>query len=193
VKNAVILLKNLEGAFLNNRTKGVLSIVFVVLVTILVFFLTDYIAAFESLGYLGVFIISVLGSATIIIPAPSWTIVFVMSKILDPILLGIAAGTGSAIGELTGYFLGKGGAHLLEKEKNKMKKLEKYSETVNRYGAFAIFVFSFLPNPVFDIVGMAAGAMNMKVWKFLAASVLGKTLRFILFAQLGFYTFNTMI
>ena len=171
---------------LNNKLKSVLSIVFAILITICAFLLLDYISYFESLGYLGAFIISILGSATIIIPAPSWAIVFVMSKILDPVFLGIAAGVGSAIGELTGYYLGKGGGHLLDKE----KRLKQYKESVNKYGAFAIFVFAFLPNPVFDIVGIAAGAMHMKMWKFLLASILGKTLRFIIFAYLGFYTLN---
>ncbi len=171
---------------MENKLKSILSVIFVLAITCAVFFLLDYIPYFESLGYLGAFIISLIGSATIIIPAPSWAIIFVMSKALDPVLLGIVAGLGSAIGELTGYYLGKGGTHLIEKD----KKVKQYSESVNKYGAFAIFIFAFLPNPVFDIAGIAAGAMNMKLWKFLLASILGKVLRFIIFAYLGFYTLN---
>ena len=135
---------------------------------------------------MGAFIISLIGSATIIVPVPSWTVVFLMAKVLDPVLLGIVAGLGSAIGELTGYYLGKGGTQLLDNK----KYIKKYTKYVNQYGAYAIFVLAFVPNPVFDIAGISAGAMNMKLWKFLLACMLGKILRYIIFAYFGFYILN---
>ncbi len=166
--------------------KNLLIIVLVIITIILSILSIDHIPELTNFGYIGAFIISLIGSATIIFPVPSWTIVFIMSKSLNPVLLGIAAGLGSGIGELTGYYLGKGGTHLL----NKDKKVKQYSEYVNKYGCLAVFVFSFLPNPVFDIIGITAGAMHMKMWKFLLASILGKTLRFILFAYFGMYAFS---
>lgn len=168
------------------KYKNILTIILVLLIAVVAFLFMDHISYFSSFGYLGAFLISLIGSATIIFPVPSWAIVFIMSKSLNPILLGISAGLGSAIGELTGYFLGKGGIKVLDKDKN----VKKYSDHVNKYGCLAVFVFAFLPNPVFDIVGIAAGAMHMKMWKFLLASILGKSLRFIIFSYFGMYTFG---
>ncbi|MCC7552575.1 VTT domain-containing protein [Candidatus Micrarchaeota archaeon] len=166
--------------------KPILSIGLVILISIIAFLLIEYLPFFESFGYMGAFVISLIGSATIIFPIPSWAVVFIMSKSYNPIILGIMAGLGGGIGELTGYYLGKGGTHLLNKE----KKAKQYSEYVNKYGCLAVFVFSFLPNPVFDIIGITAGAMHMNIWKFLIAAILGKTFRFILLAYLGMYVLN---
>ena len=49
-----------------------------------------------------------------------------------------------------------------------------------------VFIFAFLPLPVFDIVGIAAGVMRMNWGKYLLAAVLGKTLKFFL-AVVGIY------
>jgi membrane protein YqaA with SNARE-associated domain len=49
----------------------------------------------------------------------------------------------------------------------------------------AIFLLAFIPNPVFDVAGIAAGALRIPVWKFIAATMLGRTLRFILLAYFG--------
>ncbi|MFA5381758.1 MAG: VTT domain-containing protein [Candidatus Micrarchaeia archaeon] len=171
---------------MNNKISSILTVIITLLIICIAFLMLDYLTYFESLGYIGAFLISLIGSATIIVPIPSWAIVFLMAKTLDPILLGVLAGTGSAIGELTGYYLGKGGTKILNKEKH----IKKYTDEVDKYGAFAIFVFAFIPNPFFDIAGITAGAMHMKMWKFLLASMCGKILRFILFAYLGNYAFH---
>ena len=58
---------------------------------------------------------------------------------------------------------------------------------MEKYGAPAIFVLAFVPNPIFDLAGMAAGAIRMEWWKFLLAASAGKILRFILLAYFGIW------
>ncbi|MGD9001150.1 MAG: VTT domain-containing protein, partial [Anaerolineae bacterium] len=56
-----------------------------------------------------------------------------------------------------------------------------------RYGVFAIFLLALLPNPLFDVAGMAAGALRLPVWKFLLSCAAGKVIKNILFAVAGYY------
>src|SRR3989344_33341 len=145
--------------------------------------LSTKITAFSSFGYAGVFAISLISSATIFIPIPGFAAVLALSGSLDPILLGIAAGAGSAIGELSGYLAGIAGHGAVQNS----KIFRSNKKQVEKYGAPAIFVLAFVPNPIFDLAGIAAGAIKMEWWKFLLAASAGKILRFILLAYFGIW------
>ncbi|MEM4358900.1 MAG: VTT domain-containing protein, partial [Candidatus Bilamarchaeaceae archaeon] len=140
---------------------------------------SDRITTLQELGYLGVFLIALLSNATIFFPAPGWAAVIAMGGVLNPYLVGIAAGVGSAFGELTGYAVGEGAASLANKEFIKQK------EMIEKYGSMAIFVLAFIPNPLFDVAGLAAGAIKIGIMKFLIFCMLGRVLRYILLAHLG--------
>ena len=45
-----------------------------------------------------------------------------------------------------------------------------------------LFVVSLIPNPIFDLVGVAAGALRYPIWRFLIAVWAGKILKFSIFA-----------
>ena len=137
---------------------------------------SDRITLLSEYGYVGVFVISLLSSATIFIPAPGWAAVIALSGILNPYLLGIIAGIGSGIGELTGYMIGNGARHLTK------RKLANQKNLIKRYGIWVIFAFAFIPNPLFDAAGLVAGALRIPVWIFLIATIVGRTIRFILLA-----------
>ena len=61
---------------------------------------------------------------------------------------------------------------------------------MEKFGTLIVFFVAFVPNPVFDVVGIIAGAMRMPAWRFLLACCLGKSLRFVLLALLGARFFN---
>ena len=44
-----------------------------------------------SLGYLGVFLLGLLSSATLFIPTPAFILVFLLGRTMDPVLLGFFA------------------------------------------------------------------------------------------------------
>ena len=165
----------------------VLQILFAVAVGIAVILFNNDIAALGSWGYLGVFLISALSSATILVPVPSWGAVIGLSGVLNPVLLGICAGAGSAIGELTSYLFGSGVAELVVKNK---KQYEKYKEWIKKNDFVAIFVLSFIPNPLFDIAGLAAGAAGVSPLRFVIFCAAGRILRFILFGYAGYFLLN---
>src|SRR4030042_6955298 len=80
-----------------------LIVLFVLGLSVAIFVLRDSFAELAAIGYPGIFLVSLLGNATIVLPAPSLALVFAMGSALPPISVGLAAGAGEALGELTGY------------------------------------------------------------------------------------------
>ncbi len=170
------------------QKKPVIEIAAALIIGAVVLIFSERVSGFGELGYIGAFVISLLGSATILIPVPGWAVVAALSKTLDPLLLGIVAGAGSALGEMTAYLFGNGIAQIvLEKRK---EEFEKYRMWIRENDFWAIFVLSFLPNPLFDIAGLAAGASKVHWLRFLAFCALGRILRFILFGYAGSIILN---
>ena len=136
-------------------------------------------------GYPGVFLASLLGSATIILPVPSFLVVIALSRTLNPLLLGLVAAVGAALGELTGYAIGKGGELAI---RNKYEKsLETANRWAQRHGMFTLLVlFAMTPAPD-DLLGILAGVIGYDLKKFLLASFIGKAILYVGVALLGFY------
>jgi len=138
----------------------------------------------KSFGYLGIFLISLISTSTIFLPAPLYLIIVLSSAYgMNPILVSFFSGLGMSLGELTSYFIGLGGNRLLEEKHRKgVKKFERFFK---KYGFVAISVASFLPFP-FDIVGISAGIGRYEIKKFLIATFIGKFFKALLLALLGF-------
>jgi membrane protein DedA with SNARE-associated domain len=138
----------------------------------------------KLLGYIGVFLVSVISTSTIFLPMPLYLIIFASSSLgMNPVLVAFFSGLGMAIGELTGYFIGLGG-NLLMIKKHK-KGIEKFEKFFKKYGFIAISLAAFLPFP-FDIVGISAGIGRYDIKRFLLATFLGKFLKALIFALAGF-------
>ena len=142
----------------------------------------EWVRSFGRWGYLSVFAISLLSSATVIIPAPGLAVVFAMGGALDPVTLGIIAGIGSGLGELSGYIAGASGRGLILRNKGIHSHLHWFT---TRYTYPALFVLAILPLPVFDLAGVMAGALKLKVSHFLAVVISGKIIKHILVAMVG--------
>jgi len=170
---------------MDKRTEGILHILFAIVIVALVLYFSSNIEKFKEFGYLGAFVISMLSSATIFIPAPGWMAIIAMGRYLDPMTLGIVAGVGSAIGELTGYVAGDGARDIIN---DKIKENKNTHKLITNYGPLAIFVLAFIPNPLFDAAGLVAGALKLPWWQFLIATGAGRVLRYILLAMLGAWT-----
>ncbi|MEX1143244.1 MAG: VTT domain-containing protein [Anaerolineales bacterium] len=141
----------------------------------------EQLAALQALGYPGIFLVSLAANATIILPAPAILMVFAMGAQLSPLWLGLAAGSGAALGELSGYLAGFGGQAMVEDNAT----YQRLAAWVQRHGSLAIFALALIPNPFFDLGGIAAGVLRMPLWRFLAACWAGKVLRMIAVAAAG--------
>ena len=176
----------LKQAFLSKRVfVRVLSILFVIGITATIFVYRDQIGRFDEYGYLGAFLIALITSATIILPMPGIVLIAALSTApqYNPLMIGLAAGAGSALGEITGYMAGYSGQLVFESS-GTYRQLETW---MKRRGAIVIFILSFVPNPLFDLAGGSAGVLRYPLWRFLTACFLGKTLRYILVACFGWF------
>jgi len=135
----------------------------------------------RALGYLGVFLISLILNATIILPVSNMAMIIAMGATLpSPLFVGLAGGAGAAIGELTGYVAGRSGRRLLLRS----RIYTRVEGWVKRWGWIAVFVFSAFPF-AFDVVGIIAGALRMPLWRFSAACWAGRTISYVVVAYLA--------
>ncbi len=153
----------------------------VVAITILIIALRDQLDQLKAYGYPGIFLLSILANATVILPAPGIAFTFALGAVFNPIGVAIAAGSGAAIGELTGYLAGFSGRGIIE-DNPTYQRIKKWTE---RYGGWAIFLLAFIPNPLFDLGGAAAGALRMPIRTFLFWAIIGKTLKMLIIAYSG--------
>ena len=157
-------------------------------ITLGVFLLRGEISRLGHAGYFGIFVTMLLTNATLILPAPGLALVFVLGKTFSPLLLGLAAGAGSTLGELTGYLAGFSGSGLVEN----IKAYQRIEDTVKKDGVFAVALLAAIPNPLFDAAGFAAGALGIKWWQFLLATFVGKTIKCVAVAYAGFYSMGVI-
>lgn len=146
----------------------------------------DRVEGLGSYGYLGAFVIEGLGSATIIVPVPALAVVFSLGGVLKPWLVGLAAGLGSPLGELTGYLAGYSGRVALESS-SKRAAYARIEDWVRGRGSIIVFLSAMVPNPLFDLVGIAAGVLRFPLWKFLLVCWAGKTIKNLGVAYAGFW------
>lgn len=143
-----------------------------------------------SLGYKGVFILSLVNSAAPV-AGPSQIATFVVATKLNPLAVGLAAGVGSAIGELAGYVFGYFFRASLSDESE--RKFERFGNwrfiRISRERSFVpLLVLASIPNPLFDPASALAGSLRIGVAKYFVPVLLGKTLRHVVIAYAGFYS-----
>lgn len=135
-------------------------------------------------SYLGVFVLSFIGTASIIIPVPYTLIIFTLSLTgqWNSTLLIMAGGLGSALGESTGYALGYFGRRIVSEERQ--RKMTYLVRVFDRYGPVAIFVFALTPLPD-DLLFIPLGMLKYKFYKAFIPSLIGKFLMIFILVNSG--------
>ncbi len=163
-----------------------LALLVVIGITVYIYSIRERVDEFSAYGYPGIFLVMLMANATVIIPAPGVAVVFAMGSVFNPFLVAFAAGTGGAIGELSGYLAGFSGQAIVEDT----KVYNHISPWVQKYGAWVIFVLAAFPNPFFDMAGIAAGAAKIPIWKFLLFCWIGQIIKMGIFAFAGAYSID---
>lgn len=160
----------------------------IVAFAVLAFFADFDLRHLDKLGYVGVFLITFMGAASIVVPMPGLAAVVGGGALLDPvagipapIMVGLIAGFAEALGEFSGYALGFSGTPIFEGRR--IYRL--FRGWMVRYGMLAMFGLSVIPNPLFDVAGVAAGAVRMPVPKFFTSVLVGKTIKSMYIAGAG--------
>ncbi|MCX8183764.1 MAG: VTT domain-containing protein [Crenarchaeota archaeon] len=138
-------------------------------------------------GYLGILLLSFIGALSIVFPIPYTVVIYLMGSMIDPLLIAVSGGLGSALGELVGYALGYYGRMLIGDERR--RKMDYMLKIFDRYGAAAIFLFALSPLPD-DLLIIPLGIMRYNPVKFLIPCVLGKTLMCLILALGGRFSIS---
>jgi membrane protein DedA with SNARE-associated domain len=164
----------------------IFAILVVIGITVYIYSIRDRVEEYAALGYPGIFLIALLTNATVLLPAPGVAIVYAMGGIFNPLGVTVAAGTGGALGELSGYLAGFSGQAVVEHT----KFVSRVQPWVQKYGPWAILVLAAIPNPFFDTAGIIAGILRMPVGRFLLACWAGQLVKMGLFAFAGYYSLD---
>lgn len=180
----------LLGKKLSKRTLNIIRAVVLLAVIALTVFLVierEEIQALKAYGYPGIFLFSILANATIFVPVPGVMFTSAMGAVFNPLFVSIAAGTGAALGELSGYLVGFSGQAVVEGS----ERYQRVVRWMEKYGGITILVLAFVPNPLFDLAGIVAGILKMPIWKFLIYCIIGKILKMMIFAYAGDWAIST--
>ena len=131
---------------------------------------------YETLGYLGIYISSLISASSIFIPIPGIGAVCVGSLPslgLNPLLIGLIAGLAESIGELTGYFTGRSFSGSFKETRLKDYLFKK----MKKNGSIIIFFGSIFPNPFFDIIGIISGNIKYPIRKFIVVLFFSKSIK----------------
>jgi len=142
----------------------------------------------NTFGYLGIFIVEAIANATLFFPIPGAIFTMASGLFLNPIIVGIYAGLGAAVGELTGYLIGFGGGVLIE-DKVKFKPMRR---VYAKYGLWTIYIFSAIPFP-FDVIGITCGILRVRPLVFFVLTALGKITSRVMLAAVGTQVANIFI
>ncbi len=169
---------------------GILGIVATLLMAGAVVYYWQWVRALGAYGYVGAFLISILGGATIIVPVPMLAVVFALGRVMEYTwLVGIANGLGETIGALTIYMTGYGGGSALYNHTHGrlQSAYEKLIRLMERRGWLILFVLAAVLNPFFYPAALAAGALRFGAKRYILITCVGKIIKGMTVAYAGYW------
>ena len=143
----------------------------------------DY-RAFTTFAYAGAFLVCLIANAVVAIPIPYIPIIAHIGATAESPALVVALGAlGSVLGESVAYFVGRAEQGLVS-EHPLYKRLHRLAERKWLAG-LVLFGLAVPLNPLFDVAGLAAGAMGMRYRVFFIAVFAARIVRLALIVWLG--------
>ena len=130
-------------------------------------------ALYEGLGYLGVLVISFIGSIIVFIPVPYFPVLVTatLNRNLDPHVIALSSAVGAVAAKMIIFYGSYYGRNILSsKTKKRIMPLQRF---FGRYGWVVAFTASVTPIPD-DLVYIPLGLAKYKPWKFATAVFAGK-------------------
>jgi uncharacterized membrane protein YdjX (TVP38/TMEM64 family) len=167
---------------------GIIGVVVTLFMAVAVVYFWEFVRALEGLGYLGAFLISILGGATIIVPVPMLAVVFALGGVLTPYWVGLAAGLGETLGALIIYMTGHGAGTALFSSNGKLQGAYlRVMRLMERRGSLTLFLLSAILNPFFYPAALAAGASRFGMRRYFLICFAGKTIKGFTVAYAGYW------
>lgn len=156
-----------------------------ILLSAVFFVYRDYLKDASSLGYLGLFIVNFVSSATFFISSPAFLTVITGGNLYSPVPVAIVASLGACLGDMLGFLFGHSGRRLTKKKMDKHKAIRFLEKHFHKHGVLIIFLLAIIPNPFFDAIGILAGVLNYSPIRFFAIMLIGRFIRYWALAQVG--------
>jgi membrane protein YqaA with SNARE-associated domain len=167
-----------------------LTLLLVVVIVALIFIYRERVQDLLALGYLGIFLVALISNATVLVPVPGVMVVFAAGAIFHPFFTALAAGLGAGLGEVSGYMLGFSGQGIAERS-FRYERIIDWMQRHYKLRDLSITFLAAIPNPLFDVAGVAAGTIKVPLWRFLLFVTLGTTIKMLIFAYAGDTVVNT--
>jgi membrane protein YqaA with SNARE-associated domain len=140
-------------------------------------------AALKPLGVWGIGALAVIDSSTIPVPIDALLIDYVANDHRRFLLYCFMAAFGSAVGSLVPYYLGRAGGELFLLKRINRQRYERMRDRFEKQEFLAIMVPAMMPPPMpVKLFEFAAGVFEMKPLWFFGAILVGKFVRFLIWA-----------
>ncbi len=128
---------------------------------------------FANLGYLGIFLISFVGSIIVFVPIPYFPILIgaAFNKNLDPNLISLSSAVGAVTAKLIIFYASYYGSNILNT--NTKKRIAPLQRLLRKYGWLGAFLAALTPIPD-DLVYIPLGITKYSPWRFASATFSGK-------------------
>lgn len=169
---------------------GAAGVVLTLVMAAAVVYYWEFVRGLEAYGYLGAFLISILGGATIVVPVPMLAVVFALGGVMHyPWLVGVAAGLGETVGALSIYMTGHGaGTAFYNSRHGRIQSAyERLMGLMERRGSITLFLLSAILNPFFYPAALAAGALRFGIKKYFIICFVGKTIKGLSVVYAGYW------
>jgi len=141
-----------------------------------------------TLGAPGLFLVTLLDSSVLSLPqVPDLLLVWMVTRQPSLWLVYVVMATAGSVAGCTGMYLlaRKGGERVLRKMVS-AHRMERARRTFQKWGLLAVLVPSILPPPApFKVFVLLAGVVQVPLWQFIAAVVLGRGFRYTALALLA--------
>lgn len=130
-------------------------------------------ALYEGLGYLGVLLISFIGSIIVFIPVPYFPVLVTatLNKNLDPHVIALTSAVGAVAAKMIIFYGSYYGRNILSSKTK--KRIMPLQRLLGKYGWVGAFTASVTPIPD-DLVYIPLGLAKYNPWKFATAVFAGK-------------------
>jgi membrane protein YqaA with SNARE-associated domain len=140
-------------------------------------------ALLSPFGVWGIGALAVVDSAAIPVPIDALVIDYVAHDHARFILICFMAALGSAVGSLLPYYLGRAGGELFLLKRINRKRYEQLRDRFEKQEFLAIMIPAMMPPPMpVKLFEFAAGVFEMKALWFFMAILVGKFVRFLVWA-----------
>jgi membrane protein YqaA with SNARE-associated domain len=172
---------------LRHRRHVVLAIaggIFLVALNIAVYFAPIDYGSFTTFAYVGAFVVTFLANALIVIPIPYIPIVAHIGATAEmPWLVVVLGALASVLGESVAFLAGRAEEGIVS-EHPVYRRVHRVAERPVLVGAM-LFAFAVPPNPIFDVAGLAAGAVGVRYRVFFVSVFAARLIRLAVIVWLG--------